>query len=107
MSVCLVISDTELYSVRQDVTSPPERFSPLCTRYVHWEPPSHLLLPSPDPRGPCHGAFKRNVCHLGVLDLPGVRAHRPQCLVVNKFDVGVDPMAPACWEEMVRYGDLF
>ena len=61
----------------------------MCHRYTLWQ----------DGRD-CHGKYKRQICNIGLLDLPLLRSGPAStCLVVNKFDLNVDPLAVSCWTQ--------
>ena len=51
--------------------------------------------------------IKRNMCIYGLEDLIWLQNHlqEEEALFVNKFDATKDPVAVACWAEMVKnYG---
>ena len=65
-------------------------------RYAEWVPQDGL---------PCHGRARRDVCNLGLADLPRVRVRAHGYLFVNKFDLREDEGAAAeCWKEMMVQG---
>ena len=74
----------------------------ICPRYSLWEG-GHA-------HG-CHGHYKRDICNLGLLDLAMLMSGEPStCLMVNKFDLDVDPLAASCWtqhilreEKLIKY----
>ncbi len=48
----------------------------------------------------CYGVYKRWLCNLALLDLPKLRmSPAVDHLIINKFDLEVDPLAPVCWAE--------
>ena len=50
----------------------------------------------------CHGQYKRDICNFGLLDLPKLKNGYPaKCLMVNKFDLKVDPLAISCWTQHI------
>ena len=67
----------------------------VCPRYSMWEGD-----------GICHGQYKRDICNLGLLDLPKLKSgYASTCLVANKFDLDVDPLAVSCWTQHILRGE--
>ena len=61
----------------------------MCSRFTLWQG-----------GGVCHGKYKRMICNLGLLDLPLLKKGLPsKCLMANKFDLKVDPLAVSCWTQ--------
>ena len=69
----------------------------ICPRYSMWEGDDI-----------CHGQYKRDICNLGLLDLPKLKSGYPaKCLMVNKFDLNVDPLAISCWTQHILREESF
>ena len=67
----------------------------VCPRYSMWEG-----------GGICQGEYKRDICNLGLLDLPKLKSgYASTCLVANKFDLDVDPLAVSCWTQHILRGE--
>ena len=47
------------------------------------------------------GVIKREICNFDVFALPHLARLAKKSIVVNKFDLTVDPVAVACWHEFV------
>eukprot|EP00094_Tigriopus_californicus_P011655 TCALIF_11260-PA protein Name:"Similar to GCNT3 Beta-1,3-galactosyl-O-glycosyl-glycoprotein beta-1,6-N-acetylglucosaminyltransferase 3 (Ovis aries)" AED:0.17 eAED:0.20 QI:0/0/0/0.75/1/1/4/0/360 len=63
------------------------------TRYTEWENSKTPLI-SPFSKRVCYGKIIRWLCNFGVADLP--RVWKAKALMINKFNLNVDPLAPLC-----------
>lgn len=57
----------------------------LCNRLSLWQ----------EDGGSCQGQFKRWICNLALGDLAQAFSQQ-SCFFLNKFDLGVDPLAVSC-----------
>ena len=68
----------------------------VCPRYSMWKGGGDI----------CQGQYKRDICNLALLDLPNLKSgYASTCLVANKFDLDVDPLAVSCWTQHILRGE--